>query len=445
MGSLEGFDELVIELTDDNVDQAALTITNAESVYRSAPDGFERVLDLTDVTVTIDSEAYSDPSLGAKLIAVAPDAGSPDAIGVMLNEGTVIVDEQSAFVETTWTINGGMASAGIIELDALNITEDGSLVAMLDGEASELAAGSKHATPNAATLSESFLGTAALVNQGAEFIADEGLAAMAQEARPGVWQTFGALAGGTSEYDTGTDVDVDGATLVAGSALSVGSVTMAGFVEAGWASSESNLEGADADGDHDYYGVGAAAMWQPVERWRLDGSLRAGRASSEFDGRYAQGSAQYDSSGLYASAHVGGAWLFALSPAMTGELYGRYVFTFLEGDDLHLNDEARTRFSADDTTTHALRAGLRLRGASAGAFSWRAGLAYEHVFDGDVEGRIEDVRLDAPTLSGDTVIGELGLDVKPSAASPWRMHFAVKGYALDRQGVSGSALVGYMF
>ncbi|HAB83377.1 MAG TPA: autotransporter, partial [Sutterella wadsworthensis] len=48
-------------------------------------------------------------------------------------------------------------------------------------------------------------------------------------------------------------------------------------------------------------------------------------------------------------------------------------------------------------------------------------------------------------LSGNTGILELGLSVKPSAASPWTADIGVKGYVGDRRGAAGSISVLYAF
>lgn len=53
--------------------------------------------------------------------------------------------------------------------------------------------------------------------------------------------------------------------------------------------------------------------------------------------------------------------------------------------------------------------------------------------------------LDVPSLEGDAGILELGLTMKPDAASPWAVDLGLKGYAGDRRGVSGAAALTYRF
>lgn len=369
-------------------------------------------LDLTGRTIELDAEAGFDPDLSYKLVS------APDITGFTAET-----------IEYSTTMIDYDLAVGVVE-------QNGQDVLLADKAFA-------HLSENAKTLGEAYLGSIALVNMGAEFIADEGLSAIASAAEPGKVQAFGAVNGGSSRYKTGSHVDVDGVTLAAGIASTFGHLTAAAFVEAGWASSESHVSSASADGDHDYYGVGAAAIWQLAPAWRLDGSLRIGRASTEFDGRYILEAASYDADGLYATAHISTGWTMPIAADLKLDVYGRYVFTHLEGDDVTLTDSAGSAFNMDDADTHALRAGLRVIGTPSERIAWRVGAAYEHVFNGDAEGSVQGLALDAPSLEGNALIGELGLDVRASAASPWSVHFALKGYALDREGVTGSASVVY--
>ena len=439
VGSLEGFDKLVIDLVDDNRKKAALTLTNeSTNLNQRSP-----ILDLQDVEVVLNAKTMASPDQGA--IILANETGTEGKATVLLNEETVFRDAAGIFVDETWSPDPEIVSQNKIDLDTLEIDEDGALVMKLGDQETILAEGRRSLSENSKTLSESLLGTAAFVNQGAEFLADEGMRALVAEAKPGAWSAFGVLQGGTSEYKTGSHVDVDGVMLATGAATRTGDVVLAGLVEAGWASSESHVSGTHADGDHDYYGLGAAASWRPEGGMHIDGALRLGLASTEFDGLYNEGGASYGSDAFYATLQVGIGQTFPINTSMTADVYGRYVLTYLDGDDVTMSDEDATKLHFGNTTTHALRVGFRLAGKLAETTGWHAGLAYEHVFDGDAEGSVEGFALDVPSLSGDTFIGEAGVDIKPSAASPWSTHFAVKGYAGDRAGVTGSATALYTF
>lgn len=441
VGCLKGFDELVFELTDDNVDKAALTITNAYKVLENE----EPILDLTGVSTFIDADKLTKPADGALLMAMTQG----EAIHVLVDDETSFADETSVFVDKSWSVSQDVVDVGSIEADKFFINEDGELVTSLNGVETVLGEKATSASNESHTLSESLLGTVAFVNQGAEFIADEGIRAMTEAAYGNHTALFGAVHGGTSRYKTGSHVDVDGATLVTGVVTQVDSWMMAGFLEAGWASSESHVTGSKGDGDHNYYGVGAATRYSFENPFYVEGALRIGQASTEFDGRYADASAHYDADGVYCSMHVGAGYLTKMTDALTLDLYGRYVFTYLEGDAVGLETAGGETFDMDNTMTHAFRLGARVTGVLGPAAKWRMGLAYEHVADGDAESDVvlagTRTALDVPSLEGDTGIMEIGVSMKPTETSRWFTDLSVKGYAGDREGVSGSATIGYVF
>lgn len=443
VGALEGFDQLIFELIDDNVNTAALTITNEyEVIYGEDP-----ILDLTSVSTMINGDALSDLTNGAKLIQLTEN----ESLKLLVDNKTTFKDETNVFVDQTWLVSDAIVANGGIQIDEVYIDPEGNIVTSLDDV--ETILGKKEEkivkpTVESRTLSESFLGTIAFVNQGAEFIADEGIRAMVESASPDSVSAFGAIHGGTSKYETGSHVDVDGVTLATGATTKIGNLMLAGFIEAGWASSESHVTNADGDGDHDYYGVGLATRYTFENPFYVDGSLRFGKASTEFDGHYAKDAAEYDSDSLYGSVHIGAGYIFNLIEQLDLDVYGRYIFTYLEGDKVNLGGNNGS-LDMENTKTHAFRVGARLLGDISENVTWRFGVAYEHVSDGDAKSDLLAsglrVPLDVPTLEGNTGIVEAGFTIRPNASSHWSANFGLKGYVGDREGVTGNTLIKYTF
>ena len=413
---------------------------------------FTGVNSVGSVTGTAQSYAFNaaDEQTAAVLTVKEGDIDLSDAksirakakAGQTLIDGSVKTDKEIVVVVETptgdFTYNVGAGTG-----DGMGITSGGLQI----GEST--ISGKGEANTNSKTLSEAFLGSVAFVNQGAEFIADEGLnaAVRAAQGAPG-FTAFGAIHGGKSRYETGSHVDLRGTSLAAGAAGRVGGALIVGFVEAGWASSDSHVNGARGDADHDYYGVGAALRYDFSTPFYLEGSVRAGSASTDFDGAFGNASAHFESDAFYASAHLGGGYVFKLDPVQL-DLYGRYTVTYLDNDDTDLGTGYGETLSMSSATTHALRIGGHLTGDFSETTSWKVGAAYEHVFDGDAEADIlfggSAAALDVPSLSGNTGILELGLSVKPSASSPWTADIGVKGYVGDRRGAAGSISVLYAF
>ena len=412
VGSISGFDTIGLNVTQDNIDQAVLTVTQAA----------EGQTKFDGVTIEIASDDFLESSDTYQLINVE---------GGKYTFKDLTVKESHTFLETTYTADGDVVLG-----NGENLTSENDLFNNKTVKATE----------SSKTLAESLLGTVAFVNQGAEFIADEGIAAMVDAAKLGEVTAFGVMQGGSTHYNTGSYVDVDGVTFMAGAGLRVNPHwTLAGFVEAGWANSASHVEGTRGDGDHEYFGVGFATRYQTDGVLYVDGSLRAGRATTEFAGRYGQDSASYDAKSLYMSAHVGLGALWNLSECLKLDTYARYMVTYLDDDDLSLNNRYNDKLELDSTVTHAVRAGARLLGDFNDYASWKVGAAYEHVFDGDAESAVNSFSLDVPSLEGDTGVFELGLNIRPSLESNWAVDLGAKGYVGDREGVTGNMTVRYSF
>ena len=412
VGSISGFDTIGLNVTEANKMNAVLTVKKATG-GQTEFDG---------VTIEIASDDFLDSSDTYQLINVE---------GGKYTFKDLTVKESHTFIETTYTADGDVVLG-----NGENLTSENNLFNNKTVKATE----------SSKTLAESLLGTVAFINQGAEFIADEGIAAMVDAAKLGEVTAFGVMQGGSTHYNTGSYVDVDGVTFMAGAGLRVNpNWTMAGFVEAGWANSASHVEGTRGDGDHEYFGVGFATRYQTDGVLYVDGSLRAGRATTEFAGRYGQDSASYDAKSLYMSAHVGLGALWDLNESLKLDTYARYMVTYLGDDDVSLNNRYNDKLDLDSTVTHAVRAGARLLGDFNDYASWKVGAAYEHVFDGDAESAVNSFSLDVPSLEGDTGVFELGLRICPSLESNWAVDLGAKGYVGDREGVTGNMTVRYSF
>ena len=381
-------------------------------------------------------------------------SGDKDIVARNVASGTLLVDgKYKTAAETTVTLENAFGDVvydlgkDAIDSADLLLTDAGIVIGTGD-TAQTIGASSVKVSESSKTLAEAQLGSVAFVTQGAEFVADEGMRSIRAAAKEGSFTAFGAMAGGYNRYETGSHVDVEGFSLAVGTAGRINNLTLAGFVEAGWASSESHVASTEADADHDYYGVGAAMRYDFQSPFYLDGAVRLGQISTEFDGSYGTGTAKYDADGLYATAHIGAGYVFDLTPDVKLDAYGRYLLSYVEGDDVTLESDAKERFSMDDTTTHAVRLGARLEGAFQ-TFDWYAGLAYEHVFDGKAEGELKfagaTAALDAPSLKGDSAIVDLSFTMKPEANGPWTIGVGLKGYAGDRRGGTGSVNVLYTF
>ena len=408
-GSIEGFESLDLTLSEQNKDQSVLTLTGGQST-------------LSDATIVIRGAEVLDQG---KLIEAI------DGAGLSVKDATV--ELRGTFIKkVAQNVNFKVESG-----------EDNALTTDSD----VLASAKVQATESASSLSESLLGTAAFVRQGAEFVADDGLATMefAARSKQGL-NAFAVMQGSSMHYDALSGVDVSGFTLLAGAAVQQGNLIFASFVESGWGNSEGDI--AKNSTDLSYFGVGLAARYRFESGFYGEGAVRLGRASSDFAASFVEDGdrARYESDVFYATMHMAAGYELPLNDFVTADMYARYTFSFLDNDSVDLNDAAQSRAELDSVVAHALRIGARVKGGFTDAVNWKAGIAYEHMFDGAAGGTVDGVSITEAEMDGGSVIGELGVSVKPgSETSPWTLQFALKGYLGEREGVSGNGMLVYSF
>ena len=408
-GTIAGFETLDLTLFEQNKTQSVLTLTDGKST-------------LSYATIVIRGADVLDQG---KLIEATQNASLSVTNATVELRGTFIkkVAQNVDFTVTEGEGNG--------------LTTDSDV----------LASAKVQATESASSLSESLLGTAAFVRQGAEFVADDGLATMefAARSKQGL-NAFAVMQGSSMHYDALSGVDVSGFTLLAGAAVQQGNLTFASFVESGWGNSEGDI--AKNSTDLSYFGVGLAARYRFESGFYGEGAVRLGRASSDFAASFVEEGdrARYESDVFYATMHMAAGYELPLNDFVTADMYARYTFSFLDNDSVDLNDAAQSRAELDSVVSHALRIGARVKGGFTDAVNWKAGIVYEHMFDGAAGGTVDGVSITEAEMDGGSVIGELGVSVKPgSETSPWTLQFALKGYLGEREGVSGNGMLVYSF
>ena len=408
-GTIAGFETLDLTLSEQNKDQSVLTLTGGESTISGS-------------TIVI---------RGAEVLEQGKLIEAVDGANLSVTDATV--ELRGTFIKKV----AQNVDFTVTEGEGNGLTTDSDV----------LASAKVQATESASSLSESLLGTAAFVRQGAEFVAEDGLATMefAARSKQGL-NAFAVMQGSSMHYDALSGVDVSGFTLLAGAAVQQGNLTFASFVESGWGNSEGDI--AKNSTDLSYFGVGLAARYRFESGFYGEGAVRVGRASSDFAASFVEEGdrARYESDVFYATMHMTAGYELPLNDFVTADMYARYTFSFLDNDSVDLNDAAQSRAELDSVVSHALRIGARVKGGFTDAVNWKAGIAYEHMFDGAAGVTVDGVSITEAEMDGGSVIGELGVSVKPgSGTGPWTLQFALKGYLGEREGVSGNGMLVYSF
>lgn len=321
--------------------------------------------------------------------------------------------------------------------------------------------------PEMKALSEAYVATLALINQGAELATKSAVAASrARTEDPWGLQVFGTVAGGSARYNTGSHVDLSGTNMVTGvtKALPVqnAQVLVGAFVEAGFARYQTHNGFSDrpavgARGNNRYVGGGLLAhatqlvkdangKMRPRGAY-TEASLRAGRMDMDFaskDLRDATGrQATYDTNAPYFGAHFGTGYVWDLGESTTAEVYGQVYWTHLKGAKFSVLGDPVT---VDDVNSWRLRAGARVNHAWNKRVSGYVGAAYEHGFDGKVNAKAYHLRIPSPKLQGGSGLAEAGLRITPSGdEAGFSADINVNGSVGHKQSLGGEVTLQYEF
>ncbi len=306
--------------------------------------------------------------------------------------------------------------------------------------------------PQAKILPGSRLTGLAFVLQGTDLLVGPGIRA-AVDTRPACegavgLAPFAVMQGGRSRYNIGSHVDVNSLSLLTGLALRptdpAGGTTLAAFVEAGRGDYDSHHEfsgraSVSGGGDASYYGGGILGRYDFFAGPYIEASAHAGWTSTDFrsdDLRDHRGrGASYDADAPYYGAHIGLGYRLSPSDTVEMDVFAKYLWTHQRGESL---DVANEPIDFLDAESHRLRGGARFEYALNERLAPYVGAYYDYELDGKAESAARGRAIDAPSLRGGTVAGEMGLSVRPAAGCGFSLDLGLQGYTGVREGVTGS-------
>ena len=333
--------------------------------------------------------------------------------------------------------------------------------------------------PQTKAFSEGRAASLGFLNQGADLIANAGIrSAKSSVAEAGnkPWQMnlmpFFVIDGSSNRYKTGSHADVDGFNMAVGLATGFEladkhPVTLGAFFEYGRGTydtynSFANYASVHGDGDTHYTGggvlgridfAGTGLGWvNKLEAGQADGlyaeaSFRAGHIDTDFDtddllGEFGQGS-DYDSGADYYGLHGGVGYVMNFDERNSVDVYGRYFWTRIDSETV---DVGRDRLHFDEADSSRLRIGTRYTMIYNQQLKPYVGIAYDHEFDGEVAARAYGLKLDKPSLEGDTGIVEAGISMKPvSTIDALSVDVTGQGFIGRREGGGGGIKIKYQF
>jgi outer membrane autotransporter protein len=259
------------------------------------------------------------------------------------------------------------------------------------------------------------------------------------------------------EHNTGSHVDLDSLSLLAGLAwgqdFTPGRLTLGAFMEYGTGdydtyNSFANAATVRGNGQARHIGGGFLGRFDADSGGYGEGSARIGRLKNEFktdDLRDAMGHSArgFDISAAYYGLHLGGGYIWNLSEQASVDIYGKYFWTKVEGASVTLATDDPVEFQS--INSHRVRVGSRFSYAVNEFVSPYIGAAYEHEFGGRQKAATYGYAIDAPSLRGGTGVGEIGLALKPSTTLPLSLDLGLTGYTGKREGLAGSLSIRWEF
>ena len=313
-------------------------------------------------------------------------------------------------------------------------------------------AGSLYADADAKSPVETQSAALTMLNLGHDLLTTAGYenAALAVDGEEeGSVNPFIIMSANNQKLDTGSYVDLKAWNMNLGFAKKInnnsGKLIIAPVIEYGRGSYDSYLDnGTHGDGDAHFWGAGLMAKQLNDDGLYYEGSLRAGRMSTDYQSAVA-GGIKYDSDATYYAAHLGMGKVVQLNDKDTLDYYGKLFYTRQQGDKVTVGTGATYDFDA--TTSLRTRLGARYTHQLSEKNAFYAGLAWQHEFDGEsnaiVATTLGSASAPAPSMKGDTGIMELGWRVNNS--DKFELGLGVNGSVGKQKGVGFNLSLNFSF
>ena len=321
--------------------------------------------------------------------------------------------------------------------------------------------------PQTRSMTHVSTGPAVFLNQGADFIVNQGIdaalgaTAICPDGNCGDGRlpvrVFALSGVNKTRQKAGGHVDVEGLNLMGGLSLGNDScelpLTLALFIEYGDGDYDSHADisrdrNVDGKGDLSYFGGGILGKAEQLfGGLYVEGSFRYGRYESEFRNSdfyvpsYLGGTLpKFDIDGDYYGAHAGLGYVFGLED-MKLDTSVKYLWTRLEGDSV---DVLGDRFRFNDLDSHRLQTGARLMwNLEEHMVAPYVGARYEYEFDGEASGSVQGFSLPETDMKGSTGIFDAGIKVGGQDAVSFDL--GLTGTIGQRQSLGGHASVSWDF
>ena len=256
---------------------------------------------------------------------------------------------------------------------------------------------------------------------------------------------------GRMRVESGSYANINGTNIVLGLGKQAGKTYWGPFVEMGWARYDSHLDsGLRADGNAKYYGVGVYGKTTYDNGIYLEGSIRGGRTSYNYESNEIKTATKtvhtsYDAHNMYYGAHVGLGKVVSYGNGYEGTVYANVFYSHqgeatatLKGEGL---GETYTFAGVNSLRT---RLGYKVSKQLGNSYTGYVGAAYEREFSGEAHATVKGASTLAPSLGGSSGLVEVGVTYG-STADTFTGTLNVEGWFGQKRGTTFGGRVNWKY
>lgn len=263
------------------------------------------------------------------------------------------------------------------------------------------------------------------------------------------WTPIATTGLALNKYNSGPDIRATEFHGLVGSLYQIEKWTVGPFLEYGHSNytTHGNFDGDSlyGAGSSHYYGVGALAKYTEEDKYYYDASLRVGKTQLDYrtsDITLDHADVDYTTKATYWGFHVGAARILPVDDKNSFDIGVNFMYTDVLSDNVSIlgsdvrfdrMQSARLQFhpqyfyQADENATVLM------------------GLGYEYELNGKSKGNIDGLSLEADSIKGGTVFGELGLKWAASDDADSFIGLKGTGYMGKRSGGTAQIFAQYKF
>ena len=153
--------------------------------------------------------------------------------------------------------------------------------------------------------------------------------------------------------------------------------------------------------------------------------------------------AEFDYSAMYYGLGIGAGYIIKANEKIDIDVYGKYALTSIGSGESDLATGAGEKYEFEGVMSNRIKAGCKGEYKINETIKPYVEIAYDYELSGEVNAKIEGMKVEAPSLNGGTIIGGIGASGK--VGERLMIDLSGKLFSGAREGVAGSLQVKWQF